>query len=72
MIHPTHQLSLPKQYLDKLPSSDISVRYRNSDKPITIGLWQKVKIFLGIGTYYSELQKFYPYHPVIKNSAELY
>jgi len=37
-----------------------------------LGAWQKLKIFLNVGGYYNELANFYPYHPVIKGSKEMY
>ena len=72
MIHPYQQLNLAKSYFDTLPATDLSKKYAEATKPVTFGSWDRIKILFNIDGYYKELTKFYPYHNVIKASAEHY
>lgn len=72
MIHPYQQLNLAKTYFDTLPATDLSKKYSEATKPITFGFWDRTKLLCNIEGYYSELLKFYPYHNVVKASAESY
>jgi hypothetical protein len=71
MIHPSHNLNIPQNYLSQLSPDNVSNRYRTSEKAVKVGLWERIKIFVNPGGYYKELSNFYPYHPVIKASKEI-
>ncbi len=52
MIHPDQQLNLAKKYFDTLPSSNLSKKYSETTRPITFGLWSRIKMLFNIDGYY--------------------
>lgn len=74
MTHQPHALSnlnLAQKYFDSLPSDDISRKYYAGEN-FTSGFVNRIKFFFSIGSYLGELNKFYPYQPVVKETQKLY
>lgn len=69
--HALSNLGLAGKYFEKLPSDDISRRYFNGEK-YESSLASKLKILFAADSLLAELNKFYPYQPVIKATYDLY
>jgi hypothetical protein len=69
--HVLSNLGFAGKYFEKLPSDDISRRYFNGEK-YESSLASKVKILFAVDSVLAELNKFYPYQPVIKATYDLY
>lgn len=74
MTHQPHELSNLKialGYFESLPVDDLSRRYAAGEK-FSSGIVNRLKFFFSIDSVLSELNKFYPYQPIVKRTYEIY
>lgn len=69
--HVLSNIGFAGKYFEKLPSDDISRRYFNGEK-YESSLASKLKFLFATDSVLSELNKFYPYQPVVKATYDLY
>jgi len=69
--HDLNNLSLAKQYFDRLSADDLSRRYFSGEKYIP-SFTNRLKFLLFTDSVLSELTRFYPYQPIVKRSYEVY
>jgi hypothetical protein len=65
-IHPLSNKNIAGLYLNQLNSDNISQRYFSGQETYTGGIFNRIKIFFTIQGTIKELNKFYPYVPVVK------
>lgn len=65
--HDFSNLSLAGKYLNTLTTDDISRRYFSGDKYVS-SLASRLKFFLFTDSVLSELNRFYPYQPLVKRT----
>ena len=74
MAHQPHALSnlnIAQKYFDSLPSDDLSRKYYAGER-FASGLVSRIKFFFSIDSYLGELNRFYPYQPVVNQTQKLY
>ena len=74
MTYQPHELSnlkLALNYFESLPSDDVSRRYAAGEKYVS-SWYSRLKFFFSIDSVLSELQRFYPYQPIVKRTCEMY
>jgi hypothetical protein len=74
MTHQPHELSnlkLAFNYFESLPSDDVSRRYVAGERYAS-GWFNRLRFFFSVDSVLSELNKFYPYQPIVKRTYELF
>ena len=74
MSYQPHELSnqgFAGKYLSHLPSDDISKRYYAGEKYVS-NLTSRVRLLFAADSVLGELNKFYPYQPVVDGTYKLY
>lgn len=69
--HELSNLSLAGQYFSKLSSDDVSKRFYSGEKYVS-NLTNRLKFLLATDSILAELNKFYPYQPLVKRTYEYY
>lgn len=74
MTHQPHSLSnlnFALKYFETLPADDVSRRYAAGEKYAS-GWASRLKFFFSIDSILGELNRFYPYQPVVNKTHEMY
>lgn len=74
MTSPSHEIAnlrLVQKYFESLPSDDISRRYAAGEKYQGTFL-SRFKLFFSLDSTLSELNKFYPYQPIVERTYEMF
>ena len=69
--HELSNLFLAGKYFESLPSDDVSRRFAAGEKYVS-NWYNRLKIFFSIDSTLSELNRFYPYQPIVKRTYEMY
>lgn len=74
MTSPPHELNnlqLVLKYFESLPADDISRRYAAGEKYVS-SFYTRFKLFFSQDSVLSELNKFYPYQPIVERTYEMF
>jgi hypothetical protein len=65
--HELSNLSLAGKYFNQLSSDDVSKRYYSGERYVS-GLFTRIKLLFATDSSLAELDKFYPYQPLVKKT----
>lgn len=74
MTSPSHDLNnlqLVLKYFESLPADDVSRRYASGEKYVS-SFYGRLKLFFSLDSTLSELNKFYPYQPIVQRTYEMF
>jgi hypothetical protein len=74
MTYQPHELSnlgLAGKHFNQLSSDDISKRYYSGEK-YAASFIDRIKILFATDSILAELNKFYPYQPIVQKTYEIY